>query len=78
MPNTSDPGSHVSADEFRLLLKLAGLNVSEARAPRVLDELNAQVRMIRTIDPVIHAVETPATTPYDPAFPKVNLEDEAE
>jgi hypothetical protein len=78
MPKTPDPGSPVSADEFRMLLKLAGLNVSEARAPQVLDELNAQVRMIRTIDPVIHAMESPAVTPYDPTFPKVDLEDEAE
>lgn len=78
MPDTPDAPAKVSADEFRALLKIAGLNVSEDRAPSVLDELNAQLAMANTLDRVLDKAPAPTFAPFDPAFPNINLKDEQE
>ena len=74
MPHQPDRAAPVTPDELRALLRLAGLEVSEDRAPAVLAELEAQRRYARMLDDVLTGVEAPSFAPYDPAFPPVKLE----
>lgn len=78
MPTTPDPSTPVSPEEFKALLKLAGLNVSDERAPEVLAELNVQLANTRIVDEVLDDDEPPIGAPYDPTFPEITIKDEAE
>lgn len=77
MSDTPGTGTKVTADELRTLLNIAGISVSPDRAPAVLDELNAQLALARQIEGVIDDAAEPSFAPYDPTFPKIDLEDEA-
>jgi len=76
MPQSPGPNAPVTPQELTALLRLAGLDVSDQRAPLVLDELNVQVRHVQAIDAVLEGAELPAATPYDPTFPNVIVEAE--
>ncbi len=73
-PNTPEP---VTAEELRVLLGIAGLSLSENRAPEVLAELNAQLEHARQFDSLLKGTREPDFAPYDPTFPKITLEDDA-
>ncbi len=68
----------VTAEELRTLLRIAGLTVSEERAPQVLAELNVQLAHADALKAVFDGAPEPDFGPYDPTFPKVRLEDDAE
>jgi len=74
-PNTPEP---ITADDLRVLLGIAGLTLSEDRAPDVLAELNAQLEHARQFDPLLKGARNPDFAPYNPAFPKIAIEDDAE
>jgi hypothetical protein len=57
---------------------VAGLTISEDRAPLVLDELNSQLALSRTLDDALAGAKESDFAPFDPTFPKIDLEDEAE
>ncbi len=78
MPDTPDSAANVTAEEFRALLKVAGLTISEDRAPLVMDELNSQLALSRTLDDALAGAKESDFAPFDPTFPKIDLEDEAE
>jgi hypothetical protein len=78
MPDTPDASPKMDADAFRTLLRIAGLDVSEDRAPAVLDELNVQLAFARTLDSVLEGAVGSDFGTYDPTFPKMALKDEAE
>jgi hypothetical protein len=78
MPDIPESAAKVTAEEFRALLKVAGLTVSEDRAPLVLDELNSQLAFSRTLDRVLEGAKESDFAPFDPTFPKIDLEEEAE
>lgn len=75
MPTASEP---VTADELQVLLRIAGLTLSEDRAPDVLAELNAQLAHGRAVERVLQGARESGFAPYDPAFPKITLEVEGE
>jgi len=76
VPHQSDFSAPVTPEEFRALLRVAGLEISEDRAPEVLAELNAQLALARTIEPLMAGTDAPALAPYDPAFPEIRLPEE--
>lgn len=59
------------------MLGIAGLTVSEDRAPAVLAEFNAQLGHGRQIESVLEGAREYGFAPYDPTFPKITLEDDA-
>ncbi|MBA2469455.1 MAG: hypothetical protein H0V37_08620 [Chloroflexia bacterium] len=77
MPDRPPPTATVTAEELRVLLGIAGLTVSEDRAPAVLAEFNAQLAHGRQIDSVLDGARESGFPPYDPTFPKITLEDDA-
>jgi hypothetical protein len=78
VPTTPDPSTPVTPEEFKALLKLAGLNVSDERAPEVLAELNVQLANAHIVDDMLDGEDPPTGVPYDPAFPEIPVKDEAE
>ncbi len=78
MPNTPTPAPNVTAADLRVLLGLAGLTIAEDRAPAVLADLNAHLAHARHLDPLLADARPPDLAPYDPAFPKIAPEAEAE
>lgn len=74
MPDQPDRNAPVTPEEFRGLLRVAGLDVSDERAPAVLAELNAQLANGRAIDAALGETEAPAFAPFDPAFIAVSGE----
>jgi hypothetical protein len=78
VPTTPDPSTPVTPEEFKALLKLAGLNVSDERAPEVLAELNVQLANAHIVDDMLDGEEPATGAPYDPAFPEITVKDEAE
>jgi len=78
MTDPSDAASQVTPEEFRALLKIAGISVSEDQAPLVLSELNAQLGLAQTMEGVLDNPAAPDFAPYDPTFPNIDLEDDAE
>jgi hypothetical protein len=77
MPDRPAPATTVTAEDFRILLGIAGLTVSEDRAPAVLAEFNAQLGHGRQIESVLGDTRESDFAPYDPTFPKVRLEEDA-
>ena len=77
MPNTPELPAQVTPEEFRAMARIAGLTVEDDRLPEVLDELNAQLDLARSIEPLVAGTEAPAFAPYDPAFPVTRLEETA-
>ncbi len=78
MPDKPEPAATVSAEEFRALLRIAGLDISGDRAPFLLDELNAQLAHARELDGVLDEAKEPDFAPYDPTFPKIAPEEGGE
>lgn len=78
MPDRPDEAATVTAEEFRALLRIAGLEISDDRAPLVMDELNAQLEFARQIEVALEGAKDPDFAPYDPTFPKIEPEDDAE
>jgi hypothetical protein len=77
MPDTPTSAPTVTPEELRVLLDIAGLTLSEDRAPAVLAEFNAQLAHGRQIERVLKGAGESAFAPYEPAFPKITLEDDA-
>ena len=77
MPERPDSLARVNAEQFRVLLKEAGLTVSEERAPMVLEELNAQLAFARTFPGAAESVSGDHEEPFDPAFPNIDTKDAA-
>lgn len=79
MPDTPSPPTPepVTADDLRVLLGIAGLTLAADRAPDVLAELNAQLAHARQFDSLLKGAREPDFAPYDPAFPRITLEDDA-
>lgn len=77
MTETPDSLATVNSGQFRVLLKEAGLNVSEERAPMVLEELNAQLAFARTFPDAAESVSGEHEEPFDPAFPNIDSKDAA-
>jgi hypothetical protein len=77
VPNAPEPSIPVTPEEFRAMARIAGLTVDDDRLPEVLAELNAQIDLARSIEPLATGTEAPAFAPYDPAFPEIRLEDPA-
>ena len=78
VPDTPDSTAPVNAETFRALLEQAGLSVSEERAPMVLEELNAQLALARALPPLPDGKSESERGPFDPTFPKIAREDDAE
>jgi hypothetical protein len=78
VPTTPEHSTPVTPEEFKALLKLAGLNVSDERAPEVLAELNVQLANTRIVDEVLDGDEPPTGATFDPAFPEIRNKDKAE
>lgn len=80
MPDTPTPATPppVTAEDLRVLLGIAGLTLSEGRAPEVLAELNAQLAHAREFEPLVDDAGTSGFGPFDPTFPKITVEDDAE
>jgi len=80
MPDTPSPNppESITAEDLRVLLGIAGLTLSEDRAPDVLAELNAQLEHARQFAPLLKDARESDFAPYDPAFPKITLKDDAE
>ncbi|MDQ3656181.1 MAG: hypothetical protein M3457_14020 [Chloroflexota bacterium] len=77
MPDTPTSAPTVTPEELRVLLDIAGLTLSEDRAPAVLAEFNAQLAHGRHIERVLDGTRESTFAPYEPAFPKITLEDDA-
>ncbi len=73
MPNQSDSHAPVTPEEFAVLLRVAGLDVDDDRAPDVLAELNAQIALSRALDPLLAGTGAPALAPFDPAWPEIEV-----
>lgn len=70
--------SPVTTEELQVLLRIAGLTVPDDHAHQVLAELNVQLAHAATLDRVLVGAAEPDFAPYDPTFPKIRLEDDAE
>jgi hypothetical protein len=66
----------VTPEEFAVLLRVAGLDIDDERAPDVLAEFNAQLALARTLDPLLAGTEAPDLAPFDPAWPEVKVEED--
>jgi hypothetical protein len=77
VPNTPEPPALVTPEELRAMARIAGLAVDDDRLPEVLDELNAQLDLARSIEPLVAGTEAPVFAPYDPVFPVIRLEETA-
>lgn len=77
MPDRPPPATTVTAEDLQILLGIAGLTLSEDRAPAVLAEFNAQLGHGRQIESVLDGTRESDFAPYDPTFPKITLEDDA-
>ena len=71
MPDAPTPAPTVTAADLRVLLGIAGLTVTEDRAPGVLADLNAHLAHARRIEPLLADAREPVFAPYDPTFPKI-------
>lgn len=73
MPDTPMPTAFepVTAGELQVLLRIAGLTITEDRAPDVLAELNAQLGHARALDRALEGAGESSIAPYDPTFPKI-------
>jgi hypothetical protein len=78
MPDRDNSPASVNADQFRVLLREAGLTVSEERAPMVLEELNAQLGFAHLFPPAPDDVSEHDLAQFDPAFPTIGQKDTAE
>jgi hypothetical protein len=78
MPDRDGSSASVNADQFRALLREAGLTVSEDRAPMVLEELNAQLGFAHLFPPVPSDLIEADLAQFDPAFPTIDQKDTAE
>jgi hypothetical protein len=66
----------VTPEEFAVLLRVAGLDIDDERAPAVLAEFNAQLALARSIEPLLAETEAPALAPFDPAWPEIRVEED--
>jgi hypothetical protein len=72
---TDSPERGITTDELRGMLRVVNLTIAEERLPLLRDEFNAQLGFARLLDTVLDGAAESSFDPFDPTFPKVELED---
>jgi hypothetical protein len=68
MSDASSPDQPIGPADLHVMLRIAGLAISEERVPAVLAELISQRAFARMIDPILEDAPESGFAAYDPSW----------
>ena len=65
-----DPEKHVTAEDIRVLARIAGLPVTPERAPRLAEQMELALLAARDVAEVARSTPSTGTEDFDPSWPE--------